>query len=84
MLVQSIPRYRNSLRSRTYVKDFVAFYWLTLDQLMAFSFNLVEIGPQRKIYLHMALIRIEDLQVATRIEPPPIRAVRGPRAKRER
>jgi hypothetical protein len=30
---------------------------------------------------HMALIRIEDLKAAGRIDPPPMRAVRRPRVK---
>jgi hypothetical protein len=36
------------------------------------------------IYTYIALIRIEDLQVATYIEPPPISAIRSPRVKKRK
>jgi hypothetical protein len=51
---------------------------------MAFSYNPIDIGPERTILTHMALIRIEDLTAAEHIDPPPVRAVRGPRAKKRK
>ena len=66
------------------VEDFTAFYWLVLNQLMAFSFDPIEIGTERTIRTHMALIRIEDLQATIHIEPPPTRAVRGPQVKKRK
>ena len=51
---------------------------------MAFSFDPIEIGPQRTIYCHMALIHTEDLQADKRIEPPPTKAVCGPKVKKRK
>jgi hypothetical protein len=52
--------------------------------LMAFSYDPIYIGPGRTIYIQMALIRIEDLTAMERIDPPPIRAVRGPQVKKRK